>query len=466
MAGRNAEEAKVQAVGYITAMGQKGVIPLPVAGETGERVLVRRPTAPMSQARTALAQTGMTVAGGIQQANIAQTGETGRKLLDIGELDRARGDVLVPTSDPNNPGASPIMVPRRTITGPTPGYEPNVELQRGRPTVVNPPGGGPPIYTTAAKAMEPGAGQPTVPAQSSDQAQAQLIQQIMAETDPVKRQQLIERYQSTVGMAPKTPTTAEEANYQRQVNYGADQRLYAQPQTGIANFGVTAPVMFTTAAQKAINDRTYQLQSQSLRLRSDPAAAHEEAVQSLIADRTLQSPDEVNAARVPVRGRVTSAGLSGDTRIGNYVAPGQAKSSDHMIVRLRSETTPGSPATPAPASAPVAAAPAPAPLSATVPGPPQPTIPVPQAPAVSGPAPGPAFGPQRLPDPAIAPAPPPNPGVQTAPGRTMAGRSTPAPRVPPGALGPAPAGMANGITGTIKTGQRVVVRDGFLFPVQ
>lgn len=384
-------------------------------------------------------------------------------------------------------GASPIFVPEIANTTQTQGGAYGTYVDPNNPTNQ--------IYTTAADARSKG----LVPkATSPEQQIAALQQQYELEKDPVKKAALYQQLQ-TLAATPK-PVTAEEANAQRQVNYQNDQQIYAQPQTGMANLGVKDPVAFRPDATELINRRTFELQRDNpRRYLSDPAAAHADAVTQLIREGALQSPSEINNLRGPARGKVTSAGFAGDTRIGTVAAPGSQTATDHMMVGVtdkgRAMLQGGGGAAPGPA-APAAPGPAAAPATAGGPGPAPGTgspgpgpAPASAAPAVASspqqlygsgsgnaPAPGPAVSANplsRLFGPGGTLNPPPTSATPMTPSQMYGSQPAAAPvspqvsgGAPPGAIGPAPPNTREGQTLVNSNGQVIGVnRGGWAYPI-
>ena len=323
--------------------------------------------------------------------------------------------------------------------------------------------------TTAADAQ---ANQRPLAPTGTDQVLAELQSRIAAETDPVKRQALVEALSS---MSPPPATTAEESNKLRQVNHMADQEAYPQQQQGNVPLGVTDPIAFKPDAQATIDQRTRELQVRDPVLRRDPAQAHRRAVQSLQQDGTLPNEAEVNQMRSAARNKLATLGFAGDPRIQSYLAPGEDKARDHMMIGLRGPGAASSPAgtsppngtsPPAGTAPPVAAAP-----------------PAPYAPASS------IFGTGAGPQSSNTPTPPPwfwnhltspvtNPAPQGASQLFggVAPQAAPAPVATAAAAPPAPAGPGQPIAKAMP-GQRDntpaydaqgrvigVVRGGLVYP--
>lgn len=378
-----------------------------------------------------------------------------------------------------------------------PTYEPTVATTKQGQTgefgqYVDPKNpGAPPVTTTAGDANARG-----LVKQATDPQQqiAALQQQWRLETDPVKKQAL---YQQLLALsaAPKA-VTPEEYNAKRQVDYSTDQQIYAQPQTGVANFGVKDPVAFKPEAMELINVREAQLTnsgSQQQLYKNNPVLAHQTAVQQLVAEGLIQSPQEINQLRGPTKGRITSAGFSGDPRIGTVQVPGTAPGTpgvDHMMVGLTPKGVAAlgaasiSGAVSSTATTPAPAAPA-APVPPATPKPPVrvtspsgrgfmrnvPEPPAPPTPALRTPA-----GRQGQGGVSAAPAPQvqlPNTGAAPT-GGTGGGRGRTPPMssvippagsaLPTGAIAAAP-GVREGATGRFaQTGQPFVVHNGFYYP--
>jgi hypothetical protein len=262
-----------------------------------------------------------------------------------------------------------------------------------------------------------------------------------AKTDQEKKS-ILEKY-TRLASTPKGPVSAEEADKQRSENYRVNQQLYAIPQTGKINFGVKDNIVFDDEAQQLINDKTEELQGQTVRLRNNPTEAHEQAIRALQAEGKIETPEQVNARRGPARTRLTSVGLAGDDRVTQFAAPGGKGSTDHMVVHaIKPGATPASTTTTRPQATvpgPVTTAPPPSPFAQRTP-PNAGVIPSAPAPVLSGrpvPPPPPVTGPT-----------PPNAGlIPSVPAprlsNTILPPAGPAP-AGPRALGPAPVGAQEG----------------------
>jgi hypothetical protein len=434
-------------------------------------------------------------AAGTRNTQITTAGELQRQAMVTGETAQEFNQGIVQIVNPADPNGPPLAVKRADMKPGMQEWNQGIATQRGAPTLVNGQNG--PVNVPLSTAMTPGANQPTAYTpgtsdiqQSQGGAYGTYMDPNKPGTPPVTT---TAADAATKGLVPYGVTTPKqmtpiEGSQQNYANHQVDQNVYQQPQTGSWQGAghVDAPVTFSPAAQAAIQSREALL-IKDPRSMGNLSTAHQLAVQSLINDGTLQSPDQVNAARTG--GMVSTAGgRLTDPRLVN--APGYDGKPDapHMLVRLNSElqkaAPPGQPAGARPVTP---AAPA-GPAVSSVFTPP-PAAGQPYAPAANiygsggGAAPGPGQG-RPVPPflqglrPNAANPTPLTPGQMyggVAPTPTAAPPAAPAPTPAPGpvaqggamlrSLGAAPAGAREGQIVYGKNGlPPAVVRNGQLWP--
>ncbi len=440
--------------------------------------------------------------GSIKVAGMNNATTLAAQGMITGETAREFNQGIVQVVNPADPTGPPLAIKRADVKPGMQEWNQGVATQRFTPTVVKGPNGQP-VNVTAQTAVTPGPNQP--PAYTPGTADIAQTQRGTPDTyiDPKHPER--GAFTATAGQAidngyvkygatmPRqmTPTEGSQQNY---ANHQVDQSVYQQPQIGSWQGAghVDAPVTFSPAAQAQIQAREALL-IRDPRSMGNLSTAHQLAVQSLINDGTLQSPDQVNAARTG--GMVSTAGgRLTDPRLVN--APGYDGKPDtpHMLVRLNSEVQqkapPGQPAGApgaAPAGPPVAGAPPGSSVSSAFTPPPANGQPYAPAANLYGSGSGPGAGPgQGRPIPPFLQGLRPNAANPTplTPGQMYGGVApqgapvagpTPAPTPAPGpvaqggvmlrSLGPAPPGAREGQIVYGKNGlPPAIVRGGQLYP--
>jgi hypothetical protein len=465
-AGMDAGQAKLLGQAYIDALYQKGMIDQNTYHHmmgTMDPSIINADTA----AQTNITTTGMQQAGETQRTGLTQAGETQRTgmapVFVASPSDPTQGS-YVPTSQLQRPGGMPA-------------YNPTAVPSAVAPVTTQPGGPGGPTFS-----------QPTFQAQRGGTPLAQPGVTDIKQTQGGAYSTYMDPKNPT---APPVTTTAADAQAKGLVAYGAgmppaltpvaanqqavanrnmDQSIYQQPQAGSwqSPGQVTAPVTFSPAAQAQIQQREAVFYRQT----NNPQTAHQMAVQSLIKEGQLPTPQQVNATRAglvsTMGGRTTDPRLvTAPTYEGNATAP-------HLWIGLKGEKNPNDPNAPTAFGGPTG--PQPGPQGPQVP--PAPTAPpiaaVPQGPWVSGGLPGHGGRPQAPPAPPAPPVPiAPRPGVipgtearaappslaaTVAPGQTQQ-QAAPGPQ----RIGRAPPGGAPGQPAWVGGQRGVIGPDGFVY---
>jgi len=432
--------------------------------------------------RTQITTTGMTNATELKKQGMV-TGENARQF----------NEAIVQTVNPADPNGPPIPVRRMDLKPGMQEWNQGIATQRGGPVVVNGPNG--PVNTTLSAAVTPGPNQPT-----SYQSGTADIKETHGgaygtfvdpqDPDPTHARTMRTDDAAAKGwipygtMAPKTPMTANESFQQNAQQHGIDQEIYPQPQKGsLTSPGyVTAPVVFSPAAQAKIQALQTRFMTAA---RGDPGAAHRMAVQALQQSGDLPSATQVDALRNAGGVVSTAGGRVTDPRLS--VSPsydGKGTTTPHLWVGLKGEGNPNDPGAPTAFNL----EPGPRVGSQTAPGPQAPSQ---GAPVANQPAPGPAYrstseifgsggGP---PAPGTPPGPAPVPFFQRFLGQPAASGPTPlttqqmyggvsptpaapAAAAPPGAIGRAAPGAADGSIQYDTAGRPAgIVRGGLVYPM-
>jgi len=393
--------------------------------------------------REAMSQTGQTTRTGMTEA-----GATTRTGMTIEEQDRARGDALVDTVDA---AGNKTLTPRRDLKPGQPGYDPTLANTRLSATVapvqVQPGGPGTssysmpagqaqrdkvPLYQAGTEderqrqqgtsvTVQPGGpgtatySEPTSTAQqnrsplyqptSTDQFTAAQQQQIVNEKDPEKRRALIEGFTSAQTMAPKATDANESVRNSNIVNRQLQSQLPV-PTIPLSQGGGmhtnTLPAGASPELETTLQNLTdqYFTYSPDKSIRGNRVGAADAAIQQLIRDKYIDPNQSRAGGWAP--GSLTALTINKPV----FNKDGSITQVPHFRVDIVDPKT-GKP----------------------FPSGKAPTIPM----AMSS---------------VVAPA------VAATKDQTP----------PAGALGPAPAGAADGTTGTTSTGQRGVVRGGWVFP--
>jgi hypothetical protein len=276
---------------------------------------------------------------------------------------------------------------------------------------------------------------------TTDQNTAQQVAKIAAMPPGPARQQAIAAFRA---LSPAQTYDPDKQAKQNAFDYSQLQNIYARRNTGWvgANLQVSSPAYFERPAEDAVQARIKKITTQDPYYAGRPDLAYQQAVNQLIAEKVIESPDQVNNAREQVKNNIKTLGLAGDPRVIQANNPFAGGVQPHMTIHLlkpspdqpslgatvttpqpgattvnpvTGNAEPGAPTTgPAPAASAASAAPA-APAPATQPPAPATQPPAPATPPSVVPAQRmvPHQPPPRPPAAPAAPSPPHMRGMRT-----------------------------------------------------
>ena len=316
MAGRNAEESRVQAVGYIMAMGQKGIIPMPAAVKLASAF--GSPTYGTDVgAQTALAQTGMTVAGNIKQAQIGA--DASRDVANIGQTGAnfRFGQTPLATQGVGPSGTPTVQFPGQTPQG-APVFNQGMAVLDNQPVEVVDANGR--ITTTTFKNARNNNLQLTP--KSLDQIHALALQAGMqGNVQPATGAGA-----AAIAMTPATPMTQQEQiGSGNSIDKMAEQG-YAQPE----GWGRTLDVQLDPNEKSDVMVRAQELYNQRGPTYHNAATSTSTAMQQL--QQTGHMPTSIQLQSMfDLSGKY----LGNDPRIKAQVAPTGKVSSRYVVPQLK-----------------------------------------------------------------------------------------------------------------------------------